>query len=218
MSPARGRAELASSRGRIHAAALRLFARHGYEGVSLQRIADEAGLHKSSLFHYYRSKVELVFEVFEDQIERLLGRLEPLRREPPTLETLLGVVDDLVDFFADEPEGARLLMGFIFASEDSDLKVPVSSTEGHPVQRLFLTLTTWLERARAAGAIRHVPIRQTLYNLIGLVLFHPAAVAEEAAAGGRDPASGRARRVRKEELRTWVRGALAPPPSDPAAR
>ena len=54
-----------TSKDRIQAAALRLFARHGFEGVGLQRIADEVGLHKSSLFHHYKGKVELANEVFQ---------------------------------------------------------------------------------------------------------------------------------------------------------
>src|SRR5262252_701066 len=67
-----------SSRQRIQSVALGLFGRYGYDGVSLQMIADEVGLHKSSLFHHYRGKLELMDEVAEGVVEDLLGLLDPL--------------------------------------------------------------------------------------------------------------------------------------------
>lgn len=41
----------------------RKFATVGYEGTSLRDIADEAGVLKGSLYHYFESKEEILFEV-----------------------------------------------------------------------------------------------------------------------------------------------------------
>lgn len=199
-----------TSRERIRAAALRLFAKYGYEGVGLQRIADEVGLHKSSLFHHYRGKVDLAREVFDDTIERVAERVEPLVDDkPPQLQAFIDVVFDLDDHFCDNPDTARALMSVITAPDDSDLRVPMEHSD-HPVVRFYAIVLDWLERARRSGAIRPVNIRQTLYNLIGAVLFYPATAESEPELCGPEPFSAKNRKHRKRELGYLLRGALAP--------
>jgi AcrR family transcriptional regulator len=200
------------SKDRIHAAALALLARYGYEGVSLQQIADAVGLHKSSLFHHYRGKLELAKEVFEAVVAGVALRVRPLERdEPPRLDTLLAVTDDLVDHFAAEPGAARLILSVMIAPRDSDLNYPISLEDTrHPVVEVQAILWRWLDRARRHGAIRPANLRQMLFNLYGLVLLYPAVAEEHSAVAGPDPFSAKARRVRKDELRLLLRGALDP--------
>ena len=69
------------------------------------------------------------------------------------------------------------------------------------------TLWAWIDRARKAGVIRLVNIRQTIFNLVGLVVFYPAA-AEARELSGDEPFSAKARGIRKEELRIALRGML----------
>jgi AcrR family transcriptional regulator len=203
-------AALETSRERIHAAALRLFARYGYDGTSLQMIADAVGLHKSTLFHHYRGKLEVATEAFEAAMTRVLACLRPLEHEePPTLEGFLAVIDALVEHFSREPEAARMVMWLMTVPRDSELDLVVGDDPRHPVAQIFTIAWRWLERARAAGAIRAVNLRQALFNLIGLVVFYPAA-AEGGFLSGNEPFSAKARRIRKEELRFALRGALEP--------
>jgi len=54
-----------SKREEIIQVASRLFSLKGYNATSLQDIADEVGLHKTSLFHYFRNKEEILMEVME---------------------------------------------------------------------------------------------------------------------------------------------------------
>ncbi|HVP28536.1 MAG TPA: TetR/AcrR family transcriptional regulator [Myxococcota bacterium] len=205
-----GPSEPGAPRARIHAAALRVFARHGYDGASLQMIADEVGLHKSTLFHHYRGKLDLAAEAFEDAMERVAERLRPLAEEAsPRLETLLSVSDALVDHFAAEPDAARMVVWMMTAPSDSDLNLHIGRDDRHPVVTIFTTLWTWLERAQRAGAIRSVNLRQTIFNLVGLVVFYPAA-AEANYLSGDEPFSAKACRIRREELRTVIGRALAP--------
>jgi AcrR family transcriptional regulator len=192
---------------RIHAAALALFSRYGYEGVSLQRIADEVGLHKSSLFHHYTGKLALLDEVLDAVMVRMLDHVRPLERDdPPRLETLLQVVDGLVDHFSDEPEAARMLIGSMTAPDDSDLR---GADASELVLEFFQVVTSWMDRARRADVIRQIHIRQAIPNLIGLVLVYPAVARDLADLVGRDPFSGRARQIRKQELRGALRAMLA---------
>jgi AcrR family transcriptional regulator len=201
------------SRKRIHTAALSLFSRYGYEGVSLQRIADEVGLHKSSLFHHYPGKLALLDEVLDAVIARVLATVRPLEHDaPPRLATFLRVVDDLVDHFSDEPEAAQMLINAMTAPDDSDLR---RADAGEQVLEFFEVVTSWMDRARRAGVIRHLNIRQAIPNVIGLVLFYPAVARDLVALVGREPFSPRARQIRKQEVRYVLRVQLENPASNP---
>jgi AcrR family transcriptional regulator len=214
--------ESESPRARILATALALFAEQGYEGTSLQQVADGVGLHKSSLFHHFRSKDELAREVYRGLAERLLKRLEPvLAEDPPRLESLLAAVDASVDHFAAEPASARLLMRLLVTSRESDAAggpFGAPAGEADPIDRVLALVGDWLARARTAGAIRRLPVRLTVLNLMGLVLFHPAVV-HHAPPGalGADPLSPATIASRKRELRVFLRGALAPTPGGDAS-
>jgi AcrR family transcriptional regulator len=207
-SPERNKLVEVASRERIHATALRLFARYGYDAVSLQMIADEVGLHKSTLFHHYASKLEIVDEVLNQIVERVLGWLERVRRvQPPTLEAFFEAMDELLDFFADQPDAARLLVSAMSVPPDSEL---ASAGSAERVIEFYSGLAGWLSDARKLGVIRHVSIRQTIPNLMGIVLFYPAVAGDLHQLVGPDPFSPRARAVRKAEVRRMIAGLLAP--------
>ncbi|HTM22749.1 MAG TPA: TetR/AcrR family transcriptional regulator [Kofleriaceae bacterium] len=197
-------------RARIQAAATRLFARYGLEGVGMQRIADEVGLHKSSLFHHYKGKLELAAEVFSAAVAPVVDIIRPLAADdPPTIERFLAVTDDLVDHFSEHPDAARIIAHVMSAPRESELRTPDPDGE-HIFRELYTIVWAWLDRARRQRVIRAVNIRQTILNLIGLVLFYPAVALEETAIAGDAPFSASARRHRKIELHHLLRGCLAP--------
>jgi AcrR family transcriptional regulator len=200
-----------ASRERIHRAALQLFAQRGYDGVGLQAIADAAGLHKSSLFHHYKSKVELAHEVYGVVLEGVLACIEPLASKvEPELDHMLAAAEALVDHFSDEPEAARMLLMFSAAPIESDLHQPVS--EDHPEARFYGTVWDWLERAKRVGAVRaDLNVRQAIFNLVGLMIFYPAMATPENPISGTAPFSPKARSIRKQELRHTLEGMLTPP-------
>jgi len=206
---ARPARKLESSREKIHDTALRLFARHGFEGVGMQRIADEVGLHKSSLFHHYKGKLELATEVYEACIRRVLVPIRDLAADqPPRMETLFDVLDRLVDHFSDSPDDARLLVQVMTAPLEDDVRQDIQSDPDHPVVEFFSTVWSWLERAKRSGTVRALNIRQAMFNLIGLILFYPAAAEQEPDIAGTEPFSPSARGHRKRELRAMVKGLL----------
>jgi AcrR family transcriptional regulator len=201
-------------RQRILDAALELFAEHGSEGTSLQQVADRVGLHKSTLFHHFKSKEELAQEVFRGLGERLLKRLEPiLAEDPPRFESLLAALDASVEHFAEEPAAGRLLMRVLVTSRSSVAQEPVAEPSGDAsaIDRVLILVGAWLARARSAGVIRPVPVRHTVINLMGLVLFYPAVAHHIPADVLRaDPLSVEMLDSRKRELRQFLKGALAP--------
>lgn len=79
---------------KIKAAALRLFARNGYDGVPLSDIAKEVGLKTPSLYAHFKSKDDLFLAVFEECLSVHTDRMTQLlaRREGSTIEQQLYTV------------------------------------------------------------------------------------------------------------------------------
>lgn len=63
---------------RIFDAATEIFLERGMDGARMQEIADLAGINKSLLHYYYRSKDRLFDAVFEKVANRMFARFSPL--------------------------------------------------------------------------------------------------------------------------------------------
>lgn len=82
---------------RIVAAAVELFAQHGYDGTSVAQVIARAGVAKGGFYHHFASKQALLYEIYGDLITRQLAALdEILARALPPAETLRALIDDLV--------------------------------------------------------------------------------------------------------------------------
>ena len=70
------------ARKEMMAIAIDCFARYGYQGTSVDRIASAAGLTKGALYYHFRDKEELLFEAVKDRIaefeERVIGAVTSL--------------------------------------------------------------------------------------------------------------------------------------------
>jgi AcrR family transcriptional regulator len=53
-----------------------LFDKVGYHGTTMQMLADEAGLGKPTLYHYFASKADILFEMHQLHIDAMIGGLE----------------------------------------------------------------------------------------------------------------------------------------------
>ena len=90
---------------RISAVAADLISTEGYQGTSLQKIADKVGVHKSTLFHYIKSKKDLLVHILEESgsnltanLERIssLDKSEPAEKLRAAFENhLRSVIDDI---------------------------------------------------------------------------------------------------------------------------
>lgn len=86
MSPPR--AEDASDRRQeILAVALELLAEEGYAGASLRKLAGRLGIAQPSLYHYFRTKEDLVEQVLDTYVKRMFSVVRP--GELPTRLELL---------------------------------------------------------------------------------------------------------------------------------
>ncbi|KRC59169.1 hypothetical protein ASE14_15445 [Agromyces sp. Root81] len=107
-------------RERIIAAAVRRFARRGYDGTRIADIAKDAGVTDAGLIHHFPTKLSLFLEIVE-------------RREAAYMQHDLGEVASVQELFRWHIEGVRLA-----ASEPDYVRFRAMLTgsgllEGHPI-------------------------------------------------------------------------------------
>lgn len=76
-------------RDEIVAAAAELFMDYGYAATSIDAIAERLGATKGRIYHYYRSKAQIFFDIQRTAMTRLFEEVEPLAREKRSAEERL---------------------------------------------------------------------------------------------------------------------------------
>ena len=94
---------VATSHAEIEQAAFRLFARHGFEGTTLEAIAREVGVGRRTLFRYYSSKNDIPWGQFERTLEEFRRMLAEIPDDVPVHEAVQRGVLRFNEF----PQGAR---------------------------------------------------------------------------------------------------------------
>ncbi|MDO8980690.1 MAG: TetR/AcrR family transcriptional regulator [Afipia sp.] len=79
-----------------------LFSAHGYDRASMNKIAEACGVSKANLYHYYKDKVGLLFDVIRFHLEELLEVVETAD-DPgaPPEARLRGLVAALLEAYRD---------------------------------------------------------------------------------------------------------------------
>ncbi len=142
-------AERATDRRReLVDAAARVFARKGFHASRVGDIAEEAGVAHGLLYHYFRSKEEVLETIFRDTWEVLVvetGRIE---------ESDVALREQLRRF-------ARIYLGSWLIAPDS-IRVLVREVARSPeigerideIRHVFLGLTRMIETAKERGEVR----------------------------------------------------------------
>jgi len=77
-------AKISNGEKRILEAAEDLFSRHGFNAVSIQRIATQAGVSKATVFHHFTTKQELYITILKRACMDIGAMLQSLEKEPCT--------------------------------------------------------------------------------------------------------------------------------------
>lgn len=84
----------------IYREASKLFARYGFEGVTMRDVADACGITMATLYYHFSSKGELHDEITQYRFEEFIGavaaRQKALAPEQDTPSALLGLIFDAV--------------------------------------------------------------------------------------------------------------------------
>jgi AcrR family transcriptional regulator len=81
-----------------------VFMQNGYDGTSMQMIADQAGINKSLLHYYYRSKERLFREIFAKVFSQFIPHLGVIFMSEMSLEKkVYAFADRYIDVFLENP-------------------------------------------------------------------------------------------------------------------
>src|ERR1700753_1981001 len=81
-----------TTESQIFEAALKVFHKKGLAGARMQEIADEAGINKSMLHYYFRSKEQLFSQIFLQSFKRFVGGILPLLNATNTWEEKIPTI------------------------------------------------------------------------------------------------------------------------------
>ncbi|GBD26478.1 HTH-type transcriptional repressor NemR [bacterium HR30] len=162
-----------SSREKILDAAENLFARRGFAGVGMREVAEAVGLSKSSLFHHFRSKVELyaavagrILKAFEERTTEALGS------SGDALVRFDRWLDAMIDTLAERPTRARLLLRSLFEDDELAGESAEEKEVDEIIQRLFGSVARLLREGMDHGLFRMASIPHLLQSLVGLLVYH----------------------------------------------
>jgi AcrR family transcriptional regulator len=101
----RRRAEL---RDRIVAAALPMFAEHGFDAVTVEQIAAAAGISLSTLFRHVPGKDDLLVDVVRTGRARIVANFEQRPAAEPASRSLAHAISQRTEQFSDETQTIEL--------------------------------------------------------------------------------------------------------------
>jgi AcrR family transcriptional regulator len=157
-----------SGRARVLHEAREFFVKYGYADVSMQQIADAAGMTKAALYYHFRDKDDLFGQVIIEEMVQQRRSVEAL------IEKTSGPIGEVLGKLA-QYYMSRLVPDVIRLMGDYQQHVPESRHDDvHRELEKFITIFNRLfERAAKDGQIANIPPRLAasifFHTLIGVI-------------------------------------------------
>jgi TetR/AcrR family transcriptional regulator len=139
---------------RILDAALSAFAQHGLRGTRIERIALTAGMSKTNLLYYFRTKDELYRAVLVRTLEIWLAPLRELDASSDPAQSLTRYIEQKLDLSRRFPEASRLFALEIMQGAPH-LASLLSTDLADLVGRKVAIISGWVEQGRLAPVDPH---------------------------------------------------------------
>lgn len=191
-------------RAQILSQATRLFAERGYDGTSVQEIAEAVGIRKPSLLYHFKSKDELRQEVLAKMLAHWNAVLPGLLLKASTEERFDSTMEALTEFFIEDPDRARL-----FLRETLDRPDRMRAMLGEFVKPWVELLGGQLERAKKQGLVRKdVDPQAYVVEVITMAVAGTAVIDTMGVVLPEDAARGTTRKRHARELIRLARSGL----------
>ena len=106
-----GQEQATDKRRVILDAAVKVFAREGFYGCRVADIADEAGVAYGLVYHYFRSKDEILDTLFLERWELMLEEIARVDAEPaPAREKLAAIAGFIIDSYRYDPDLMKVII------------------------------------------------------------------------------------------------------------
>lgn len=154
---------------RILEAAKQVFVMKGYEATKMGDVAAEAGIGRTALHYYYRTKEMLFDAIFDQLMDALLPNLGSIMKEDISfLEKLPKIIDQYVKTLQRNPLFPIFVINELQRDPDhiyhSILKNPVRV---EPIIRMH----SQIEEEMGNGLLRRLPVYYIATTLVSLLVF-----------------------------------------------
>jgi len=151
-------------------AARKVFVQHGFDGTTMQMIADESGINKALLHYYYRSKDRLFEAVFIEAFSKMIPNLMKIfTTDSDFFEKVRGFVDVYISTLLQYPQIPLFILHELRRNPDRIVEL-IKSTGVKPEQ--FMNL---IKQEIQKGTIVPIDPLQLMVNLLALCIFPFAA-------------------------------------------
>lgn len=139
-------------RQQLLAAALDVFSVYGFNGASLDEIAQLAEMHKSNIFYYYENKEALYVEVLTTVMQKWLTPLQMLEVDLEPVEALSHYLMTKIEISRTQPKASKL-----FALEIIQGAPHILPILKGPLKKLFKrkakVISIWQEQGKISDQI-----------------------------------------------------------------
>ncbi|MGV1049837.1 MAG: TetR/AcrR family transcriptional regulator [Solirubrobacterales bacterium] len=144
------KAAAVDKRRQILDAAVRVFARQGFHATRVSDIADEAGVAYGLVYHYFRSKDEVLNELFVERWSLLLAAIEEADRAGGSHRARLAAVASfIVDSYRHDPELMKVIIVEVTRAANS-----FGQTHLAQIRRAYESIAEIVADGQEAGAFR----------------------------------------------------------------
>lgn len=145
-----------------HCAAL--FDKVGYHKASMQMVADEVGLGKPTLYHYFESKLAILYAIHDAHIKALLDGLETSEEnDTDPLDQLRSACIAILRQIADHPGYVRAFMDH-YGELEGSMRAKIREQRNTYLQRLRGIIAHGME----IGQFRETDPILTAYGFLGM--------------------------------------------------
>lgn len=158
--------EIKGTEKRILDAARKVFVEKGFAGSTMQEIADEAGINKSLLHYYFRTKERLFSAIFREAFGRFMPEVGKIfTAEISFFEKIKLLVEQYIDLLKDNPH----IPGFILHELNRKPEKIVFLFKEIGIQpETFLSI---FKQETEKGTIKDVDPHHFIVNLFSMCIF-----------------------------------------------
>ncbi|RYU97360.1 TetR/AcrR family transcriptional regulator [Emticicia agri] len=193
---------------KILQAAEKVFHRNGFKGTRTTQIAEEAGISRTMLHYYFRTKESLFQEVLESTLSLVFANMKRLIGQQVDLETLIGGIVEVVnDLFEAKPGLPSFIINLFNESEELAYFLAHSQEDTIPFQ-----LDEILKQEKQTGNVgEEVTGEDLIMNIYGLCAVPYLTMNYVKAKENRDDEGMKAFiRQRRDKIKAFVLNGIRP--------